>query len=50
MKAKYEQPISTEKCKNLPITAVMQKLTVMANGLLREQRKWGDDGADEDTD
>jgi len=42
MKAKYEQLISTGKCKNLAITAVMRKLIVMANALLRDQRKWGE--------
>jgi len=42
MKAKYEQLISTGKCKKLAITAVMRKLIVMANALLRDQRKWGE--------
>jgi putative transposase len=41
MKAKYEQLVSTGKCKKLAITAVMRKLIVMANALLRDQRKWG---------
>jgi len=40
MKAKYEQLISTGKCKKLAITAVMRKLIVTANALLRDQRKW----------
>ena len=40
MKAKYEQLISTGKCRKLAITAVMRKLIVTANALLREQRKW----------
>jgi len=40
MKAKYEQLISTGKCTKLAITAVMRKLIVMANALLRDQRKW----------
>lgn len=40
MKAKYEQLISAGKCKKLAITAVMRKLIVMANVLLRDQRKW----------
>jgi len=39
MKAKYEPLISTRKCKKLAITAVMRKLIVMANALLRDQRK-----------
>lgn len=40
MKAKYEQLISTEKCKKLAITAAMRKLIITANALLRDQRKW----------
>lgn len=40
MKAKYEQLVSTGKCKKLAITAIMRKLIVMANALLRDQRKW----------
>ena len=40
MKEKYEQPISNGKCKKLAITAVMRKLVVMANALLRDGRKW----------
>ena len=42
MKAKYEQLISTGKCKKLAITAIMRKLIVTANALLRDQRKWGE--------
>ena len=42
MKAKYEHLISTGKCKKLAITAVMRKLIVTANTLLRDQRKWGE--------
>ena len=40
MKAKYEQRTSAGKCKKLAITAVMRKLIVMANALLRDGRKW----------
>ena len=40
MKAQYEQLILAGKCKKLAITAVMRKLIVMANALLRDQRKW----------
>ena len=40
MKTKYEQLVSTGKCKKLAITAVMRKLIVMANALLRDRRKW----------
>lgn len=42
MKAKYEQLVSTGKYTELAITAVMRKLIVMANALLRDQRKWGE--------
>jgi hypothetical protein len=37
---KSEQLASTGKCKKLAITAIMRKLIVMANALLRDQRKW----------
>ncbi len=40
MRAKYEQLTSAGKCKKLAITAVMRKLIVMANALLRDGRKW----------
>lgn len=40
MKAKYEQLVSTGKCKKLALTAVMRKLIVVANALLRDGRKW----------
>lgn len=42
MKTKYEQLISTGKCKKLAITAVMRKLIVMANALIRDGRKWNE--------
>jgi len=42
MKAKYEQLISTGKCKKLALTAVMRKILVMANALLRDGRKWSE--------
>jgi len=42
MKAKYEQLVSTGKCKKLAITAVMRKLIVMANALLRDGRIWNE--------
>jgi hypothetical protein len=41
-RAKYEQLVSTGKCKKLAITAVMRKLVVMANTLLRDCRKWNE--------
>jgi len=40
MKAKYEQLISTGKCKKQAFTAVMRKLVVLANALLRDGRQW----------
>jgi len=40
MKAKYLELIAKGKCKKLAITAVMRKLVVMANALLRDGRKW----------
>ncbi len=40
MKAKYHELIAKGKCKKLAITAVMRKLVVMANALLRDGRKW----------
>lgn len=45
MKAKYEQLISSGKCKKLAITAIMRKLIVTANALLRDNRKWAQDSA-----
>jgi len=40
MKAKYDQLVSAGKEKKVAITAVMRKLLVLANALLRDQRKW----------
>ena len=40
LRVKYEQLVSTGKCKKLAITAIMRKLIVMANALLRDGRKW----------
>ena len=45
MKAKYQQPISDGKCKKQAFTAVMRKLVVLANALLRNGRKWNSMGA-----
>lgn len=42
MKAKYLELIAKGKCKKLAITAVMRKLVVMANALLRDSRKWNE--------
>jgi transposase len=40
MKAKYHQLIRSGKCKKLAITAIMRKLVVMANALIRDGRNW----------
>jgi len=42
MKAKYHELIGNGKCKKLAITAVMRKLLVMANALIRDDRKWNE--------
>ena len=42
MKAKYHALIASGKCKKLAITAVMRKLVVMANALLRDDRNWAE--------
>jgi transposase len=42
MKAKYHALIANGKCKKLAITAVMRKLVVMANALLRDDRNWAE--------
>jgi transposase len=44
-RARYEQLVSTGKCKKLAITAVMRKLVVTANALLRDDRKWNENPA-----
>jgi transposase len=40
MKAKYHALIGNGKCKKLAITAVMRKLLILANVLIRDDRKW----------
>jgi transposase len=40
MKTKYDQLVASGKCKKLAITAIMRKLLVMANSLLRDRGKW----------
>ena len=40
LKAKYEQLVAAGKEKKVAITAVMRKLLVLANALLRDHRKW----------
>jgi transposase len=42
MKAKYEQLIANGKCKKQAFTAIMRKLVVLANALIRDGRKWTD--------
>ena len=42
MKVKYHELIAKGKCKKLAITAVMRKLVVMANAMLRDNRKWNE--------
>jgi len=45
LKAKYDQLVAAGKEKKVAITAVMRKLLVLANALLRDQRKWTEKGA-----
>ena len=40
LKAKYDQLVAAGKEKKVAITAVMRKLLVLANALLRDHRKW----------
>jgi len=40
LKAKYDQLVAAGKEKKVAITAVMRKLLVLANPLLRDHRKW----------
>jgi len=40
LKAKYNQLVAAGKEKKVAITAVMRKLLVLANALLRDHRKW----------
>ena len=40
MTVKYDPLVASGKCKTLAITAIMRKLLVMANSLLRDRRKW----------
>ena len=45
LKAKYEQLVAAGKEKKVAITAVMRKLLVLANALLRDHRKWAEKAA-----
>jgi transposase len=40
MKAKYQALVATGKPPKVAITAVMRKLLILANALLREHRNW----------
>ena len=40
MKQKYEAFVAAGKPKKVAIVAVMRKLIVLANALLRDQRNW----------
>jgi transposase len=40
MKAKYQQLVTAEKPAKIAITAVMRKLVVTANALLKAERCW----------
>jgi transposase len=42
LKAKYDQLVAAGKEKKVAITAVMRKLLVLANALLRDHRKWAE--------
>ncbi len=42
LKAKYDQLVAAGKEKKVAITAVMRKLLVLANALLRDNRKWAE--------
>lgn len=40
LKAKYDQLIQAGKPAKVALTAIMRKLIVMANALLRDRRMW----------
>lgn len=42
LKAKYEQLIRAGKPAKLALTAIMRKLVLMANALLRDGREWSE--------
>jgi transposase len=42
IKAKYDQLVAAGKEKKVAITAIMRKLLVLANALLRDNRKWAE--------
>jgi transposase len=48
MKAKYQALIAAGKPPKVAIVAVMRKLAILANALLREQRNWKPKPLDQD--
>ena len=42
LKRKYQQLLESGKAPKLAIAAVMRKLVLLANALLRDGRKWAD--------
>ena len=40
LKAKYAQPVGAGKPAKVALTAIMRKLIVLANALLKANRKW----------
>ena len=42
LKAKYDQFIQVGKPAKVALTAIMRKLIIMANSLLRDGRKWAE--------
>jgi len=45
LKAKYDELISAGKPAKVAITAIMRKLVVLANALLRHGRQWSENPA-----
>jgi transposase len=45
MKVKYRALIDAGKPAKIAITAIMRKLIVLANALLRDRRKWNENHA-----
>ena len=45
LKTKYDRLVTAGKEKKVAITAVMRKLLVLANALLRDNRKWAEKAA-----
>jgi transposase len=41
-KAKFEQLVQAGKPRKVALTAIMRKLVVMANALLRDRQKWSE--------